>query len=176
LYTAKRKYISKKREGTVMHPRNKIISSLAELSRICERCRLLGNIIVLTSGCFDLLHGGHLEYIFDSAKLGKLVVGINSDVFVKKLKGESRPIRDQDDRALLIAGFSAVEYVIIFESDLELIDAVRPDVYIASSTSHVKIWDDVERIALLNSIDAKVIEIESKKLDSTTSIIKRASV
>lgn len=158
-----------------MHPRNKVASSLKELLVMCQIQRELGQKIVLTSGCFDLLHGGHLEYIYEAGKMGYLVVGINSDTFVKKLKGENRPIRDQDDRALLIAGFTHVGLVAIFDCDYELIRTVRPDVYVASETSHLSIWNDEKRVSLLKGMGAEIVEIESKKQDSTTDIIRRAA-
>ena len=130
---------------------------------------------MLTSGCFDLLHGGHLEYICDAAELGCLVVGINSDEFVRKIKGPTRPVRLEDDRAFTMAGFSPVDLVVIFDCDYELIETVKPDIYVASSTSHVKIWEEEKRVKLLESIGAKIVEIGSKKTDSTTDIIKRAA-
>jgi glycerol-3-phosphate cytidylyltransferase len=159
-----------------MHPRDKIVACLSELSSICQTYKMEGKKVVLTSGCFDLLHGGHLEYIFDSAKLGHhLIVGVNSDLFVKKLKGENRPVRDQDDRAFMIAGFYLVSHVIVFDCDYELIEAVRPNVYTTSMTSHVTIDEDVKRAALLENVGSEIIEIASKKEESTTEIIKRAS-
>ncbi|MEI7890571.1 MAG: adenylyltransferase/cytidyltransferase family protein [bacterium] len=157
-----------------MHPRNKVAASLDVLSKICQARKKAGKTIVLTSGCFDLLHGGHLEYLWDASELGFLVVGVNSDQFVKKIKGDSRPIRDQNDRALTLAGFSAVRMVTIFDCDYELIRAVKPDVYVASPTSHVTIWEDKMRLCVLESIGARVVEIESKRQDSTTKIIKRS--
>lgn len=157
-----------------MNPRHKVITSLSALSSICKSKKVAGKTIVLTSGCFDLLHGGHLEYICEAGDLGYLVVGINSDAFVKKLKGESRPVRDENDRAFTMAGFSPVELVTIFECDYELIMAVRPNIYVASSTSHVSIWDDVKRVSLLENLGARIVEVGSKKTDSTTDIIKRA--
>lgn len=156
-----------------MHPSEKVVSSLEDLKIRCAQIRDSGKIIVLTSGCFDLLHGGHLEYIWDAGERGFLVVGINSDIFVKKLKGESRPIRDEKDRALLMAGFYPVGLVIIFDCDYLLIDAVRPDIYIASSTSHVRVWEDEHRLSLLRKIGAQIVELGGKKVDSTTSIIER---
>lgn len=158
-----------------MHPKSKIVASLAKLSQICKLHKESGKTIVLTSGCFDLLHGGHLEYVCDAGEMGWLVVGINSDAFVKRLKGDSRPVRDQHDRAFTMAGFSPVKLVTIFDSDYELIRAVRPNVYVASSTSHVSAWDDLERVSLLENIGARIVEIEFNKKDSTTDIIKRAA-
>ncbi len=157
-----------------MHPNEKIFESLVEMKNICQKRKENGETIVLTSGCFDLLHGGHLEYIYGASMLGCLIVGINSDAFVKKLKGDSRPIRNQDDRAFTMAGFFSVEHVVVFDCDYELIKAVRPDIYIVSATSHVRIEEDARRISLLNDIGTEIIEIGSKKTDSTSAIIKRA--
>ena len=156
-----------------MHPSEKVVSSLGELEHRCSLMRAHGKTIVLTSGCFDLLHGGHLEYIWDAGKRGFLVVGINSDTFVKKLKGESRPVRDEGDRALVMAGFYPVGLVVVFNCDYQLIDAVRPDIYVASSTSHVRIWKDERRVSLLRKIGAQIVELGGKKVDSTTAIISR---
>ncbi len=162
-----------------MHPKTKIAGSLMELQERCDAVRASGRKIVLTSGCFDLLHGGHLEYLVNASELGGenscLVVGLNSDAFVKRLKGEGRPIRKEGDRVFVMAGFSMVELAAVFDDDLALISAVHPDVYVASSTSHVRIGDDAPRVELLKSIGAEVIEIGSDKTDSTTDIIKRSA-
>ncbi len=159
-----------------MHPMDKVIASLADLSRICQAQREAGETVVLTSGCFDLLHGGHLEYICDAGYLGYLVVGINSDAFVRRLKGKNRPIRDQNDRAFIMAGFFPVRLVSIFNCDYELIRAVRPNIYVASATSNVRVWEDKQRVALLEKVGARIVEMDSKKTDSTTDIIQRASI
>lgn len=158
-----------------MNPQDKIIG-LNGLEAVCKRARSHGNTVVLTSGCFDLLHGGHLEYLCAAAKLGYLVVGINSDVFVKTLKGKGRPVRDQEDRAFVVAGFSSVEIVTIFDCDYALINTVMPNIYIAYSTSHISIWSDEKRVSLLDKIGARIVELGSAKRDSTTDIIKRAKI
>lgn len=149
----------------------KIVSG-ERLREACEALKGSGKKIVLMSGCFDLLHAGHLDAICDASEYGNLIVGINSDVFVKRLKGENRPIRDEGERASLMAGFSFVEFVTVFDDDYELIKCVRPDYYIASMTSHARIWDDKERISLLEEIGTKVIEFGPEKRNSTTRIIK----
>ena len=158
-----------------MNPRIRIIASLAELSVFCEAARSTGERIVLTSGCFDLLHGGHLEYICDAGSRGFLIVGINSDAFVKKLKGDDRPIRKEADRAFLMAGFTPVRGVVIFDCDYDLIRAVKPDIYVASSTSHVRVWDDERRISVLEACGSRIVELDSEKTDSTTAIIRRSA-
>lgn len=156
-----------------MDPKKKIVVSLDDLAERCRYRRKNGDPVVLTSGCFDILHGGHLEYVYEASKYGFLVVGINSDEFVKKLKGENRPIRDQDDRALTMAGFGAVNLVAIFDCDYELISKVRPQVYVASSTSHIKIWEDKKRVALIKETNGFIVEMGHKKENSTTKIIDR---
>ena len=86
---------------------------------------------VFTNGCFDILHRGHIEYLQQSRDLGdRLVVGINSDASVKRLKGSSRPINNQDDRKFILESLSCVDEVIIFDEDtpLEIIHQVKPDV------------------------------------------------
>jgi len=143
-----------------------------ELQEACKKLKESGKKIVLMSGCFDLLHVGHLDAVCDASEYGSLIVGINSDIFVKKLKGENRPIRDEKERASLMAGFSFVDYVTIFDDDYDLIESVRPDYYIASMTSHVRIWKDEKRVALLKEIGAKIIEFGPEKRNSTTRIIK----
>jgi D-glycero-beta-D-manno-heptose 1-phosphate adenylyltransferase len=92
-----------------------------------------GKRIVFTNGCFDLLHLGHAEYLARAADLGdKLIVGLNSDASVSKLKGPTRPITDQRSRAFLMACFSFVDAVVLFEEEtpFNLINIVLPDVLV----------------------------------------------
>jgi D-beta-D-heptose 7-phosphate kinase/D-beta-D-heptose 1-phosphate adenosyltransferase len=92
-----------------------------------------GQKIVFTNGCFDILHIGHIRYLQEAAKLGDiLVLGLNSDASVKRLKGSDRPVNDELDRAELLCALSCVDYVVIFEEDtpLELIKKIKPDVLV----------------------------------------------
>lgn len=92
-----------------------------------------GKKIVFTNGCFDILHVGHVRYLKEAAALGDyLVVGLNSDASVKRLKGPTRPVQNQSDRAEILAALSFVDYVCIFEDDtpLKLIQATRPNVLV----------------------------------------------
>ena len=157
-----------------MSPKDKIVS-LAQAREICREKRAGGEKVILTSGCFDLLHGGHLDHICEVGEMGFLVVGINDDAFVKKLKGPSRPVRRETDRAYLIAGFSPVGLAVIFGSDYELIVAIKPQIYVTSRTASVSIWEDHRRIQLLEEVGAEIIELEHReKVDSTTAIIQRS--
>jgi len=93
-------------------------------------------ITVFTNGCFDIIHLGHIKLLEECKKLagddGKVIVGLNSDVSVKKLKGESRPVNDQDSRKLLLESLRFVDEVIIFEEETPemLIEKIRPDVLV----------------------------------------------
>ena len=89
--------------------------------------------IVFTNGCFDVLHFGHVRYLLEAKKLGDiLVVGLNSDDSVRRLKGPSRPINGEKERAFVLAALSFVDYVVLFEEDTpeNLIKSVRPDVLV----------------------------------------------
>jgi len=89
--------------------------------------------IIFTNGCFDILHSGHIHYLNEASKIGdKLIIGLNTDQSVKRLKGESRPINYQTDRALMLAALSFVDLVILFDEDtpIELIKTIEPDVLV----------------------------------------------
>ena len=102
-----------------------------------EEHRRKGERIVFTNGCFDLLHVGHVTYLAQAKAMGDvLVVGVNSDAGVRRLKGPSRPVIAENDRAALLAAMSAVDYVVIFDEDTPhaLLHALRPDVLVKGGT------------------------------------------
>ena len=95
--------------------------------------RFLENKIVFTNGCFDIIHLGHIDYLAKAADLGdKLIVGLNSDKSTRSLKGLTRPITDESSRSIILASFSFVDAVVLFdeETPLELIKAVMPDILV----------------------------------------------
>ena len=95
--------------------------------------KLHNHKIVFTNGCFDVLHFGHVQYLMEAKKLGDLlVVGLNSDASVRRLKGESRPINGEKERAFVLAALAFVDYVVVFEEDTpkELIEVVKPNVLV----------------------------------------------
>lgn len=109
------------------------IFQLDDVKKEIARQRLKGKRIVFTNGVFDLLHQGHLASLHEAASLGDfLVVAINADASVKRLKGPQRPIHDQHTRALILANLMVVDAVVIFEEDTprELIVAILPDVLV----------------------------------------------
>jgi D-beta-D-heptose 7-phosphate kinase / D-beta-D-heptose 1-phosphate adenosyltransferase len=102
-----------------------------EIGALAGRLRAEGKRIAFTNGCFDLLHAGHIQYLQASRAQGDvLIVGLNSDASVRRLKGPARPVIGEEDRAHLLAALACVDYVVIFEDDtpVELIRAVRPHV------------------------------------------------
>lgn len=113
----------------------KIASSLDDLAKKRQMLTLREKT-VLTSGCFDLLHRGHLQYLCDASKQGFLIVGVNSDSFVRRLKGKTRTIREQNDRLFTVAGFEPVRLAVVFDDDVAFIRAAKPDIYIAFLKPH----------------------------------------
>jgi D-beta-D-heptose 7-phosphate kinase/D-beta-D-heptose 1-phosphate adenosyltransferase len=103
------------------------------LARVVHQHRHEGKRIVFTNGCFDLLHVGHMRYLQQARSLGDcLVVALNDDASVRRLKGMQRPLIPQDERASVLAALACVDYVTIFSADtpLELIQQVRPDILV----------------------------------------------
>ena len=126
--------------------------------------------VVFTNGCFDLLHAGHVDYLQKSKNLGNvLVVGLNSDISVRRLKGAGRPVNNQEDRALVLAGLASVDYVLIFEEDTpyKLIKGLEPDILVKGGDWSVEriigrdvVWDrggQVQSIPLLKGYSSTAI-------------------
>jgi rfaE bifunctional protein nucleotidyltransferase chain/domain len=149
-----------------------MIVELKELLEILEKVRGKKKI-VFTNGCFDILHAGHADYLNKAKSLGDiLVVGINSDASVRRIKGEKRPILPQQMRAYLLDNLKPVDYVVIFEEDtpLELIKAIKPDVLVKGAD-----WD-LERIVgadFVLSYGGRVERIAFSFDISTSKVIER---
>lgn len=110
----------------------KKVYTLKELAGKTAELRAAGKTIVFTNGCFDILHRGHIQYLRESRKLGDvLIVGLNSDESVRRLKGEGRPMNPEADRAYLLEALDFVDYIVIFNENtpLELINRLKPDYY-----------------------------------------------
>ena len=110
-----------------------IVDEWRELAPVLARAATNGQIVAFTNGCFDILHAGHVRYLTAAKKLGDiLVVGLNSDDSVRKLKGCGRPVNPSSDRAEVLAGLRAVDHVVIFEEDTaeEIVRQLHPDLYV----------------------------------------------
>jgi len=107
------------------------IASVVEIQRLMQIWGIKSEKVVFTNGCFDILHRGHLEYLASAANLGnRLIVGLNSDTSVKRLKGEGRPINSMEDRAIALVSLHVVDAVVIFEEETPelLIKSIKPDI------------------------------------------------
>ncbi len=152
-----------------------MVLSDADLNREVQNWRSSGKTIVLTNGCFDLLHRGHVEYL-NTAKLHGdiLIVGINSDRSVQVLKGEYRPLVGEEDRAFIISQLKAVDATVIFDEDTpyRLIRDIRPDVLVKGGDYTP---DDVVGKDIVENSGGKVIIVPLTPGKSTTGILKKIS-
>ncbi|MCB5233991.1 MAG: D-glycero-beta-D-manno-heptose 1-phosphate adenylyltransferase [Candidatus Cloacimonetes bacterium] len=149
------------------------IVPFSRIGALAHQLSASGKSIVFTNGCFDILHAGHVAYLSQAKTLGDiLVLGLNSDASVRRLKGASRPVNTQDNRALVLAGLSAVDYVCIFEEDTpyELIREVLPDVLVKGGD-----WapSDIVGSDIVLARGGKVLSLDFVEGLSTTGIIQK---
>jgi rfaE bifunctional protein nucleotidyltransferase chain/domain len=147
------------------------ILTLKELLKDLEKNRK-GKKVVFTNGCFDILHAGHVHYLNECKKYGDiLIVGINSDSSIKRLKGEKRPILPLEMRAYVLSNLCSVDYVVSFEEDnpYNLIKEIKPDILIKGGD-----WlpDQIVGRDIVESYGGKVLTIPFKFDISTTRIIE----
>ena len=143
------------------------------LKNVVAYWRFKGYRVVFTNGCFDILHLGHVEYLSRARDLGDiLIIGLNTDRSVKKIKGENRPVNNEGARALLLASLACVDAVVLFdeETPYELIKAVQPDILVKGSDykPHEIVGSDI----VLKG-GGKIETIDFLEGYSTTSIIDK---
>ena len=129
--------------------------------------------VVFTNGVFDLVHRGHVEYLEEARALGdRLVVGLNTDASVRRLKGPSRPIVDERDRAAVVSALSCVDLVVPFDDDTpqRLIEAVRPDVLVKGGDYAV---GDIVGREFVESVGGRVVTVPLREGLSTSEIVRR---
>ena len=132
--------------------------------------------VVFTNGCFDLLHVGHVRYLAEAKKLGDfLIVGVNSDDSVKRLKGPTRPIQNQQDRAEILKALESVDETVIFTEDTpeNLIKSVRPDILVKGGDWSV---DQIVGGPFVQSYGGQVCSLTFIDGKSTTKIIEKAAI
>ena len=138
-----------------------------------EALRSLKLKIIFTNGCFDITHAGHYQYLGQAAQLGDIfIVGLNSDNSVKKLKGETRPIFSEEERAMKLAQLAYVDMVIIFNEDtpIQLLQEIRPDIHVKGGDYQKEKMPEYD---FLNSINSEIIILPFKDGYSTTKIIEK---
>ncbi|OQB11361.1 MAG: Bifunctional protein HldE [Candidatus Omnitrophica bacterium ADurb.Bin205] len=147
--------------------------TLKRLADIIPKLKKQGKDIVFTNGCFDLLHYGHAKYLEIAKSKGDiLIVGVNSDSSVTKIKGDKRPIVGERDRLNLIASLESVDFAVIFNqaTPLKLIKEIRPDIIIKGAD-----WaeDEIVGGSFVKSYGGRVLTIKLVKGLSTTNLIKK---
>ncbi|MEM7819782.1 MAG: D-glycero-beta-D-manno-heptose 1-phosphate adenylyltransferase [Candidatus Aenigmatarchaeota archaeon] len=149
------------------------IKSLNEIVDIVNKLRKDGKKIVTTNGCFDILHIGHIRYLREAKKLGDvLIVGVNSDKSIKKIKGGNRPIIPENERMEILAALECVDFVFLFDdlNPIKWINKLKPDI-------HVKGGDyTIDKIIERNAVESyggKIMLVGKVEGISTTDIIKK---
>jgi rfaE bifunctional protein nucleotidyltransferase chain/domain len=146
-------------------------ASLSELKAIRSMLKAEGKKVVFTNGVFDLIHSGHVDYLSKAKKLGDvLIVGLNSDNSVKRIKGDKRPILKQKERAFILSNLKPVDFVLLFDEDTpeKLISEIIPDILVKGAD-----WA-VEKIVgreVVEKNGGKVMNIEFVNDQSTSKII-----
>jgi len=152
---------------------NSVISR-SDLEALAKRLRNEGKKIVTTNGCFDLLHVGHVRYLQAARQLGDvLIVGLNSDASVRKLKGPERPVNSEDDRAEILSSLECVDYVSIFDEDTadEFLKLIKPDIYVKGGDYKPR---ELPEAPTVEALGGQVRILQHVPGKSTTSILDKA--
>jgi rfaE bifunctional protein nucleotidyltransferase chain/domain len=149
------------------------VAPLDEVARRVEAARAAGRTVALANGCFDVLHAGHVRYLEGaSAEADVLVVGVNGDASVRRLKGEGRPVMAEGDRATLVAALRHVDHVVVFADDdvTALIRALRPDVH-CKGTDYTP--ETVPEREVVNAVGGRVAIVGDAKNHDTRKLLER---
>ena len=148
-----------------------------EITEIISGARACSKKVVFTNGCFDILHLGHIRYLEKASELGDmLVVGINSDASVRKLKGEKRPIMGELERAEIISSLRCVDYVTIFDEDTpcELLSEIKPNIQVKGGDY---VPETMPEYSIMQSLGGRIVcvayDVTDTRDSSTTNIIER---
>ncbi len=147
----------------------KSVYSWEEMKSIVQQWQDRGDIVVFTNGCFDILHRGHITYLQEAAQLGdRLIIGLNSNDSVRRLKGETRPLVDEEDRAYLLSALGCVDGVVLFDEDTpsQLLEIIRPNILVKGGDYKV---DDVVGREFVDSVQI----LSFKDGYSTTNVVKK---
>jgi len=152
--------------------KQKILSGELLINRL-QKWREKGSSIVFTNGCFDMIHTGHIDYLSRASELGDiLLIGLNTDDSVKRLKGEDRPVYDEMSRAMMLASFFFVSAVTFFPEDTpyELIKKVQPDVLVKGSDYKT---EDIVGYDIVKKKKGKIITMDYLPGYSTSLVIEK---
>lgn len=140
---------------------------------IIEEAKKQGKTVVFTNGCFDILHIGHLRYLEEAKRQGDLlIVGVNTDASVKRLKGETRPINTECDRAEMLCGLAAVDYTVFFEEDTPeaLLDELKPSIHVKGGDYQK---EDLPETKIVEKHGGEVRILHFVEGKSTTNIVNK---
>ena len=149
------------------------VSTVEDLKAVCDEARRAKKTITFANGCFDLLHVGHVRYLQGARAEGDvLIVGVNADASVKKLKGPDRPLQNEHDRALLVAALHVVDWVVVFPEDTveNLLVALKPDVQ-CKGTDYTE--DTVPERHVVRSYGGRVAIVGDPKDHNTSTLLAR---
>ena len=145
----------------------------SRIRSLAVRLRRSGRRIVFTNGVFDILHRGHVDYLSQAKRLGDiLIVGLNTDASVRRLKGKSRPVQSQRDRAAVLLALRSVDFVVLFSEDTpaKLIEQVRPDVLVKGADYKLT---EIVGSELVRSYGGRVKRIRLTPGRSTSALVKK---
>jgi len=146
-----------------------------QIAEFVRNIKASGKTLVFTNGCFDIIHAGHVRYLAEARKLGDcLIVGLNSDRSVRELKGPTRPVNQQEDRAEVMAALAAVDYVVVFDERTaeNLISKVKPDIYVKGGDYCI---EDIPEAKIVATNGGKTVLIPEVPGRSSSNIIKKIS-
>ena len=149
------------------------VVSRDELKKIVQRKKAAGRKVVFTNGCFDLIHVGYVRYLQEAKEKGDLlIVAVNSDRSVRKLKGEGRPIVPEGERAEIISAFASVDYVVIFpeETSAEIIGILKPDILVKGGDYRK---EEIAGREIVESGGGEVIPVSLVKGHSTKELLEK---
>ena len=144
-----------------------------EIAAIIKDIKSQNKKIVFTNGCFDILHSGHVQYLAEAKELGDiLILGLNSDSSVKRLKGKDRPINNERERSVILSALYSISYIVIFEDDTpyKLIKHIKPDILVKGGDWEPK---DIVGSDVVSSYNGEVKSLSFIEGKSTTDIINK---
>ena len=153
----------------------KAAGTALEIRNAVAEDRRQGKVLVTTNGCFDIIHAGHIQYLSEAARLGNiLVVGVNCDEVVRKLKGAGRPLQNEQDRVTIVESLRMVDYAFVFreEDPRAFLEILRPDIHVKGGDYSA---DIIER-QVVEEHGGKIRLVSYLKNHSTTSLVEKIRV
>jgi D-beta-D-heptose 7-phosphate kinase/D-beta-D-heptose 1-phosphate adenosyltransferase len=152
---------------------NNKLKTWEEITDISRKLKEQSKTIVFTNGCFDILHAGHVNYLAEAKELGNiLILGLNSDSSVKRLKGNDRPVNNEQDRAVVLSALCSVSYIVVFDEDTpyELINNIKPNILVKGGD-----WkpEDIVGHDIVSSYNGRVMSLSFIEGKSTTDIVNK---